>query len=197
MVFALPADSGEKIGLAITALLALTVAIEVVSQNTPPTPDSMPQPLVTSFFVMVIFMMVMTCIISTLVLVFNHHNADLQPEMGFILRYIFLVFLPFFMRMTPPGETSPPPWRALTCKCTWKDRCRRFQVSDEPVKPMDSKPEKERSKELVGSDMDCIKASIEALKSSLKELDLFWRNEMSEKSDGGRRVVRGSEEEME
>merc|ERR1711970_972611 len=105
--------------------------------------------------------------------------------MGFILRYIFLVFLPFFMRMTPPGETSPPPWMALTCKCTWKDRCRRFQVSDEPVEPMDSKPEKERSKELLGSDMDCIKASLEALKSSLKELVLFCRNEMNEKSDGG------------
>jgi len=41
-------------------------------------------------------------------LYFHHRNVSLQVEMGPVFRHIFLVILPFFVRMNPPGRTSPP-----------------------------------------------------------------------------------------
>lgn len=108
LVFLLPPDSGEKIGLSITVLLTLVVFLEILGDETPSTPDTDPIPVVASFFVCTMLMVCASCILAVLNLYFHHRNVSLQVEMGPVFRHMFLVILPFFVRMNPPGRTSPP-----------------------------------------------------------------------------------------
>ena len=72
LVFYLPADAGEKVGLAVTVLLALTVFLLMVAQSMPESSDSVP--LLGEFIVLYCIAFVLYCIVFLLMV------ADSMPE---------------------------------------------------------------------------------------------------------------------
>jgi len=108
LVFILPPDAGEKIGLAITTLLTLVVFLQMLGDATPATPDGAPTPVITSFFIYTLCMVTASCALSVIILYFNHRNVGLQKPMGHWFRAIFLHYMPMIIRMAPPGEDRPP-----------------------------------------------------------------------------------------
>lgn len=113
LVFKLPPDSGEKIGLSITVLLTLVVFLEILGDETPATPDSAPTPIVASFFVCTMLMVMCSCIMACVTLYFHHRSIPLQEQMGKKFAYVFLHLMPMIMRITPPGCEQPPEWFSM------------------------------------------------------------------------------------
>ena len=62
LVFILPPDAGEKIGLAITTLLTLVVFLQMLGDATPATPDGAPTPVIASFFIYTLCMVTASCV---------------------------------------------------------------------------------------------------------------------------------------
>ncbi|KAK2844616.1 hypothetical protein Q5P01_011275 [Channa striata] len=101
LVFLLPANSGEKISLGITVLLSLTVFMLMVAEIMPATSDSVP--LIGQYFASTMVIVGMSVVATVIVLQFHHHS----PNNGHMPRWVHLVLLqwvPWFLRMKPPGE---------------------------------------------------------------------------------------------
>ncbi|KAI0235106.1 Neuronal acetylcholine receptor subunit alpha-10 [Lamellibrachia satsuma] len=74
MTFCLPPESGEKVSLAVTVLLAMTVFMRVIMENIPPTSEVIP--LFEQFFGATISVLTMTTVAN--VLVMNAHFRGLR-----------------------------------------------------------------------------------------------------------------------
>ncbi|CBY22842.1 unnamed protein product [Oikopleura dioica] len=97
-VFVLPSESGEKMSLCISVLLALTVFLLLISKLIPPT--SLDVPLIGRFLIFT--MVLVTSSIVTSVCVLNiHYRSPQTHDMPKWLRHVFLQVLPkyiFFRR---------------------------------------------------------------------------------------------------
>lgn len=101
LTFVLPPDAGEKIGLGITILLALSVFQMIVADMVPPT--SMAVPLVGAYFACVMIMSTVSVITTVLVLNFHHRTPDMY-EMPKWVRTVFCEWLAWLLRMSRPGK---------------------------------------------------------------------------------------------
>ncbi|XP_055603726.1 neuronal acetylcholine receptor subunit alpha-7 [Uranotaenia lowii] len=106
--FTLPPDSGEKLSLGVTILLSLTVFLNMVAETMPATSDAVP--LLGTYFNCIMFMVASSVVSTILILNYHHRNADTH-EMSEWIRVVFLVWMPFLLRMTRPGEPYPHPCR--------------------------------------------------------------------------------------
>ena len=100
MVFILPPDAGEKVGLAITVLLTLVVFLQTLGEATPATSDTAAPPVISVFFM--ITMLIVTASLVTTVQVLNMHHRDVGLEGKFMspfFRCLFLKVLPKFLSM--------------------------------------------------------------------------------------------------
>ena len=74
MVFLLPVDSGERIGFAITVLLAIAVYMTIVSDNLPKT--SKPLPLISYLLIICLVVSVLITVVTVLNLRLFHKDSD-------------------------------------------------------------------------------------------------------------------------
>ena len=102
MVFILPSDAGEKIGLSITVLLALIVFMQMLAAETPPTTDDKPTPVIQKCFLYTMVMVMFSTIATVLQLFMHHRDVGIQdPVLPDPLRYLFVKFLPKFLFLRP------------------------------------------------------------------------------------------------
>ncbi|XP_050067487.1 neuronal acetylcholine receptor subunit alpha-7-like isoform X2 [Anopheles maculipalpis] len=106
--FTLPPDSGEKLSLGVTILLSLTVFLNMVAETMPATSDAVP--LLGTYFNCIMFMVASSVVSTILILNYHHRNSDTH-EMSEWIRVVFLIWLPFILRMSRPGEPYPHPCR--------------------------------------------------------------------------------------
>ncbi|XP_070570447.1 acetylcholine receptor subunit alpha-like [Ptychodera flava] len=95
-VFYLPPDSGEKITLSISILLALSVLNLIIAEIMPPTSET--TPLIVKYILFCMFI-VMASIISTIVVLNFHYRSKNSHTMPVFVRKLFLEVLPRFLCM--------------------------------------------------------------------------------------------------
>lgn len=106
LLFILPAQSGEKIGLGITILLSLTVFMLLVAEIMPATSDSIP--LIGQYFVSTMVTVGMSVVATVVVLQYHHHDPN-SGDMPQWVELVLLQWVPWFLRIKRPGE-----WGELT-----------------------------------------------------------------------------------
>jgi nicotinic acetylcholine receptor len=92
LVFSLSSQSGEKITLCISILLALTLFFLLLLDIMPPT--SLVVPLLGKYLVFTITMVSLSICATIYILNIHHRTPELNHEMPKIIRLIFLGFLP-------------------------------------------------------------------------------------------------------
>ncbi|KAL1006558.1 hypothetical protein UPYG_G00073790 [Umbra pygmaea] len=106
LVYYLPADSGEKMTLSISVLLAQSVFLLLISQRLPET--SMAIPLIVKYLMFI--MVLVTVVVLNCVVVLNlHFRSPSTHVMTDWTREFFLERLPRLLRMSRPSE-SPSGW---------------------------------------------------------------------------------------
>nr|XP_061830534.1 CHRNA7-FAM7A fusion protein-like [Nerophis lumbriciformis] len=111
LVFLLPADSGEKISLGITVLLALTVFMLIVAEIMPATSDSVP--LIAQYFVTTMVIVAFSIIATVVVLQFHHHDPN-GARMPKWVRVFLLNWCAWFLLMKRPDEDKKNPQNSPT-----------------------------------------------------------------------------------
>ncbi|PIO72737.1 Neurotransmitter-gated ion-channel transmembrane region [Teladorsagia circumcincta] len=96
LVFILPPDSGEKIALGITVLLAFSVFVLAIAEKMPETSDSMP--LIGIYLTVVMGMTSVSVVMTVLVLNFHHRGPFNEPVPNWA-RVLVLDRLRRFLRM--------------------------------------------------------------------------------------------------
>lgn len=113
LIFLLPSESGEKIGLSITTLLTLIVVNTSVA-------DAMPaqsRPYILDFYMHVMIMNTVSTVMSIFVLRLHHYQPTFQKPMMRWQKYLFLQVLPALLFQSPPGKKTRP---SIFSKDTWK-----------------------------------------------------------------------------
>ncbi|XP_054621526.1 acetylcholine receptor subunit delta [Dunckerocampus dactyliophorus] len=104
LVYYLPADSGEKMTLSISVLLAQSVFLLLISQRLPET--SMSVPLIVKYLMFI--MVLVTVVVLNCVVVLNlHFRTPSTHVMSEWTKRFFLERLPRILRMSRPSETEP------------------------------------------------------------------------------------------
>merc|ERR1719331_752758 len=98
--FTLPPDSGEKLGLEVTIMLAITIFATIVGDMLPVTDST---PLIGTYFNCIMFMVASSVVTTIMILNYHHRLADTH-EMPPWVRCIFLQWIPWALRMGRPGE---------------------------------------------------------------------------------------------
>uniref|UniRef100_A0A8R1DHC1 Uncharacterized protein n=1 Tax=Caenorhabditis japonica TaxID=281687 RepID=A0A8R1DHC1_CAEJA len=98
MAFYLPVDSGEKVSLTISLLLALVVFLLLVSKILPPTSNI---PLMGKYLLLA-FVLNIVAVVMTVVIVNVYFRSALSHKMPNWVRKIFLEFLPHLLVMKRP-----------------------------------------------------------------------------------------------
>uniref|UniRef100_A0A4W5PZN4 Uncharacterized protein n=1 Tax=Hucho hucho TaxID=62062 RepID=A0A4W5PZN4_9TELE len=106
LVFLLPAQSGEKIGLGITILLSQTFFMLLVAEIMPATSDCIP--LIGQYFVSTMVTVGMSVVATVVVLQYHHHDPN-SGDMPQWVELVLLQWVPWFLRMKCPEE-----WGELT-----------------------------------------------------------------------------------
>ncbi|PIC18837.1 hypothetical protein B9Z55_024590 [Caenorhabditis nigoni] len=103
MVFYLPAESSEKITLAISILLALVVFLLVVSKILPPTSSTIP--LMAKYLLMTFIMNMITIMVSVIIInvYFRGPATHIMPSW---VKTVFLKLLPVLFVMRRPESTE-------------------------------------------------------------------------------------------
>ncbi len=87
VAFLLPPECGERIGLGITNLLAMTVFLLLISESIPPTSDAVP--LAGQFFTVIMVLSAVALLESCVVLKFLHYSdSDAGKVPRFIRRFV-------------------------------------------------------------------------------------------------------------
>ncbi|XP_029935784.1 acetylcholine receptor subunit delta [Myripristis murdjan] len=104
LVYYLPADSGEKMTLSISVLLAQSVFLLLISQRLPET--SMSIPLIVKYLMFI--MVLVTVVVLNCVVVLNlHFRTPSTHVMTEWTKRFFLEDLPRFLHMSRPAEAEP------------------------------------------------------------------------------------------
>ncbi|XP_030612217.1 acetylcholine receptor subunit delta-like [Archocentrus centrarchus] len=104
LVYYLPADSGEKMTLSISVLLAQSVFLLLISQRLPET--SMSVPLIVKYLMFI--MVLVTVVVLNCVVVLNlHFRTPSTHVMTEWTKRFFLERLPRILRMSHPSEEEP------------------------------------------------------------------------------------------
>jgi len=98
--FTLPPDSGEKLSLGVTILLAITIFSTIVGDMLPVTDST---PLIGTYFTAIMFMVASSCVTTIMVLNYHHRMADTH-DMPDWVQMLFLQWMPWMLRMGRPGE---------------------------------------------------------------------------------------------
>ncbi|NP_996947.1 acetylcholine receptor subunit delta precursor [Danio rerio] len=110
LVYYLPADSGEKMTLSISVLLAQSVFLLLISQRLPET--SMAVPLIVKYLMFI--MVLVTVVVLNCVIVLNlHFRTPSTHVMTEWTKEFFLERLPRLLHMSLPVEDQPVPESAL------------------------------------------------------------------------------------
>uniref|UniRef100_A0A3P9P5V1 Cholinergic receptor, nicotinic, delta (muscle) n=1 Tax=Poecilia reticulata TaxID=8081 RepID=A0A3P9P5V1_POERE len=105
LVYYLPADSGEKMTLSISVLLAQSVFLLLISQRLPET--SMSVPLIVKYLMFI--MVLVTIVVLNCVVVLNlHFRTPSTHVMSEWTKKFFLERLPRILHMTHPADNEPP-----------------------------------------------------------------------------------------
>ncbi|XP_068603972.1 acetylcholine receptor subunit delta [Brachionichthys hirsutus] len=105
LVYYLPADSGEKMTLSISVLLAQSVFLLLISQRLPET--SMSIPLIVKYLMFI--MVLVTVVVLNCVVVLNlHFRTPSTHVMSAWTKQFFLDRLPRLLRMSHPAEEELP-----------------------------------------------------------------------------------------
>ncbi|NXS14437.1 ACHD protein, partial [Neodrepanis coruscans] len=102
LVFYLPADSGEKMTLVISVLLAQSVFLLLISQRLPATSHAIP--LIGKYLLFIMLLVTAVVIISVVVLNF-HFRTPSTHIMSDWVKEVFLESLPQMLGMTQPDES--------------------------------------------------------------------------------------------
>ncbi|KAG7487360.1 hypothetical protein MATL_G00022420 [Megalops atlanticus] len=104
LVYYLPADSGEKMTLSISVLLAQSVFLLLISQRLPET--SMAIPLIVKYLMFI--MVLVTVVVLNCVIVLNlHFRTPSTHVMSDWTKEFFLERLPRMLHMSRPAESEP------------------------------------------------------------------------------------------
>ncbi|XP_053468016.1 acetylcholine receptor subunit delta [Ictalurus furcatus] len=104
LVYYLPADSGEKMTLSISVLLAQSVFLLLISQRLPET--SMAVPLIVKYLMFI--MVLVTVVVLNCVIVLNlHFRTPSTHFMTMWTKEFFLEKLPRVLRMSRPDDSEP------------------------------------------------------------------------------------------
>uniref|UniRef100_A0AAY4AQY1 Acetylcholine receptor subunit delta n=1 Tax=Denticeps clupeoides TaxID=299321 RepID=A0AAY4AQY1_9TELE len=104
LVYYLPADSGEKMTLSISVLLAQSVFLLLISQRLPET--SMAVPLIVKYLMFI--MVLVTVVVLNCVIVLNlHFRTPSTHVMTEWTKEFFLEKLPRLLRMSRPADSEP------------------------------------------------------------------------------------------
>ena len=93
ILFFLPPESGEKIGLGITVLLAMTVFLLLVAETLPATSDDVP--LLGQYFIATMFVTAMSLVSTCAVLNFFHRSPSTSP----MPRWVRVVILGYMAKV--------------------------------------------------------------------------------------------------
>ncbi|XP_026863880.2 acetylcholine receptor subunit delta isoform X2 [Electrophorus electricus] len=103
LVYFLPADSGEKMSLSISVLLAQSVFLLLISQRLPET--SMAVPLIVKYLMFI--MILVTAVVLNCVVMLNYHfRTPSTHVMTQWTKEFFLGTLPRLMHLSRPGESE-------------------------------------------------------------------------------------------
>ena len=91
ITFLLPPESGERIGLGITNLLAMMVFLLLISESIPPTSDAVP--LASNFFSIVLVLSALALIESCIVIKFLHQSCSDVTDVPKFVRIVINGFL--------------------------------------------------------------------------------------------------------
>ncbi|CAK8683324.1 unnamed protein product [Clavelina lepadiformis] len=183
LVFMLPADSGERITLGITVLLALVVFLQLVAQALPPT-DVIP--VLGKFFACSIIMVAFSVLLTVISLSFHHTSTENTNRMPNYIRWIFLYALPKVLHMTQEGENSFHNKALKRAKAkedeekqfgyTQNEEGMQLVVSDKLGKWQESNPSEDQG-------MTELKIANEEMKSILKEVRFITERLHNEDED--------------
>uniref|UniRef100_A0A1I8IYK0 alpha-1,2-Mannosidase n=2 Tax=Macrostomum lignano TaxID=282301 RepID=A0A1I8IYK0_9PLAT len=115
-VFYLPSESGEKISLSISILLALTVFFLLLAEIIPPT--SLVVPLIGKYLLFTMILVTLSIIITVVVLNVHFRGPDTH-EMSPWVRKLFLGHLPRLLCMRRPNENDDGEFEASTPIWNW------------------------------------------------------------------------------
>ncbi|KAL1428337.1 hypothetical protein MTO96_002722 [Rhipicephalus appendiculatus] len=101
--FTLPPDTGERLTLGVTILLSLTVFMLQLAETMPPTSDAVS--IIGTYFACIMIMVAFSVVMTVVVLNYHHRNQE-TTEMPAVIRTVFLVWLPWLLRMEPPGQKA-------------------------------------------------------------------------------------------
>ncbi|XP_039253979.2 neuronal acetylcholine receptor subunit alpha-7-like [Styela clava] len=103
LIFILPADSGERMTLGITVLLAMVVFLQIVADNMPPTGEI---PLLGRYFLFSVIMVTLSVVTSVLSMNLHHTSPATSEGMPVWIELVFLEFLPKILLMRIPPKTK-------------------------------------------------------------------------------------------
>ncbi|XP_078058180.1 acetylcholine receptor subunit delta isoform X1 [Mustelus asterias] len=107
LAFYLPADSGEKMTLSISVLLAQSVFLLLISQRLPET--ALAVPLIGKYLMFI--MILVTIVIVNCVIVLNFHfRTPSTHVLSSWTKWLFLEKLPRILHMSRPDDSDPSPW---------------------------------------------------------------------------------------
>ncbi|XP_060690091.1 acetylcholine receptor subunit delta [Hemiscyllium ocellatum] len=107
LAFYLPANSGEKMTLSISVLLAQSVFLLLISQRLPET--ALAVPLIGKYLMFI--MILVTIVIVSCVIVLNFHFRTPNTHvLSSRTKWLFLEKLPRILLMSQPKDSVSPPW---------------------------------------------------------------------------------------
>jgi len=101
LVFYLPTDGGERVGLGINILLALMVFLVLLADNTPPT--SIAIPLITRYLVLVMLLCTLALCLTIFTCNLHLRSGDTHALPNW-MRFLFIKFFPKFLGIKPRND---------------------------------------------------------------------------------------------
>ncbi|CAH1773152.1 unnamed protein product [Owenia fusiformis] len=124
LVFVLPPDAGEKIGLGVTILLALSVFMMIVAEMIPATSGSVP--ILAVYFACIMVMCTLSVCLTVLVLNFHHRNPDMYIMPSWV-KTLICEWGAWVVRLHRPGRDISR--RSLKRKSAMRDLEKQLQPS--------------------------------------------------------------------